>query len=206
MAILTLLGSLVTFLVMWFKVGRDPKRGPIIPRYEPPEGFGPAELRYMKRRKFDDTCFSSTIINFAAKGILRIEKKRKYYHLKGEEKFPYKTSLTPLEEDILDDLMAGNREKLVLSKRSGSRIRSAQGTLKKSLIKLGKKYFSSNRKEFWGVSIVSIAALIIWLAAIGQLPLLLAVVMICIPVFFLTGWICIVSQWMRVTRAITYFI
>ena len=48
-----LLGLLVLWgycATLWWKIGRDPRRGVIIARYEPPQDRSPAELRFLKRK------------------------------------------------------------------------------------------------------------------------------------------------------------
>lgn len=63
---------LVYYLLAWLKVGRDPAKGVIIPRFAPPKGFSPAMVRMLWRMKFDNTAFTAGIVNIAVKGGLRI--------------------------------------------------------------------------------------------------------------------------------------
>src|SRR5690606_4686976 len=58
----------------WRSVGRDPRRGVIIPRYEPPAGRSPAELRYLRRRRYDPRCFTADLLVAAVDGHLEIER------------------------------------------------------------------------------------------------------------------------------------
>jgi uncharacterized membrane protein YgcG len=60
------------YLLAWFRVGRDPAKGVIIPRFAPPKGFSPAMVRMLWRMKFDNTAYSAGIVNIAVKGGLRI--------------------------------------------------------------------------------------------------------------------------------------
>ncbi len=76
-----LLVTLVGFLVLiayctarWRKVGRDPRRGVIIARYEPPAGRSPAELRFLRRRSYDPRCFTSDLLAAAVDGQVEIER------------------------------------------------------------------------------------------------------------------------------------
>lgn len=63
---------LVYYLMAWLKVGRDPAKGVIIPRFAPPKGFSPAMLRTLWRMKFDNAAFTAGIVNMAVKGALKI--------------------------------------------------------------------------------------------------------------------------------------
>lgn len=60
------------FLFGWFLVGRDPTSGIIIPRFEPPVGFSPAALRFIRRMGYDNKTFATAIINAAVKGYITI--------------------------------------------------------------------------------------------------------------------------------------
>ena len=67
----TLLGTLV-FVFSWLAVGRAPKRGDILLEFEPPNGLGPAALRFVHERCFDPLCATAAVIGMAVKGALRI--------------------------------------------------------------------------------------------------------------------------------------
>lgn len=60
------------YIVVWSLLGRDPRRGTIVPLYEPPDNMSPAAIRYLKRMGFDAKVFSSAIVDMAVKGYLRI--------------------------------------------------------------------------------------------------------------------------------------
>jgi uncharacterized membrane protein YgcG len=68
--------ALLLFYVVrrWRQVGRDPRAGVVIARYEPPAGRSPAELRYLKRRRYDMRCFTSDLLTAAVDGHVRIER------------------------------------------------------------------------------------------------------------------------------------
>ncbi len=60
------------YLVTWFKVGRDPAPGPLVPRYEPPRAYSPAALRFVRRMGYDHKTFATALVNLAVRGLLRI--------------------------------------------------------------------------------------------------------------------------------------
>jgi uncharacterized membrane protein YgcG len=60
------------FLWAWFRVGRDPPAGVVIPLFSPPPGLGAAGLRYVWKQGFDDKTFSAALVDLAVKGRLRI--------------------------------------------------------------------------------------------------------------------------------------
>jgi uncharacterized membrane protein len=60
---------------LWHKKGRDPKgRGTIIAQYEPPDGLAPAEIGTMMDGSADNKDVSSTIIDLAVRGFLKIKR------------------------------------------------------------------------------------------------------------------------------------
>jgi hypothetical protein len=65
----------------WAQVGRDPRAGPPFPRYEAPEGLGPAAVRYLDRMGYDDRCFSAALLGLAQRGFMRIKEDRGSYEL-----------------------------------------------------------------------------------------------------------------------------
>ncbi|NDK39875.1 DUF2207 domain-containing protein, partial [Pseudoxanthomonas gei] len=67
------LGVLLVFCVRrWHRLGRDPRPGVIITRYQPPAGYSPAGLRFMQRMGYDTRCFSADLLSLAVSGNLRI--------------------------------------------------------------------------------------------------------------------------------------
>jgi uncharacterized membrane protein YgcG len=76
LGILTLsLGGLFWFLYRGFeRVGRDPAKGPVFPRYEPPAGYSPAATHHIFYRAVQDhRALIATLMNLAVKGSIRID-------------------------------------------------------------------------------------------------------------------------------------
>jgi hypothetical protein len=76
-ALVGLLAMLMYCSLFWWRVGRDPRPGVIIPRYEPPAGHTPASLRYLRRTEYDMRCFSADLLALAVGGHVRIHEDRK---------------------------------------------------------------------------------------------------------------------------------
>lgn len=68
----TLLGGLV-LLTCRLAAGRYLSPDVISPEFEPPDGIGPAEARYVLERAYDDRCLAAAIASMAVKRALRIE-------------------------------------------------------------------------------------------------------------------------------------
>jgi hypothetical protein len=70
---LALLFVLVIYYLIWRRVGRDPQKGTVVPRWLPPEGISPAAARYVTQMGFDSKAIGAAVINLAIKGRLIIQ-------------------------------------------------------------------------------------------------------------------------------------
>jgi hypothetical protein len=61
------------YIPVWKGYGRDPEPGVIMTRYEPPDGFSPASLRYIDNMGYDNATMTAGVISLAVKGYLRID-------------------------------------------------------------------------------------------------------------------------------------
>jgi uncharacterized membrane protein YgcG len=80
-AVLIALCGLVVLLVFcigrWRKVGRDPPQGVVVVGYDPPDGYSPADLRFVRRMGYDNRCFSSDLLASAVDGRVRIHRDKR---------------------------------------------------------------------------------------------------------------------------------
>jgi uncharacterized membrane protein YgcG len=67
-----LLLLLVFYIPVWRSFGKDPEPGVLVTRYEPPAGYSPASLRYIRQMYYDDKTMTAAVVNLAVKGYLRI--------------------------------------------------------------------------------------------------------------------------------------
>ena len=75
-AVIGFLVVLAYYLRSWIAVGRDPRPGVMVPRWDPPEGISPALVNYIDNRGFSGggwTAFSATAIDLAVKGRVVLE-------------------------------------------------------------------------------------------------------------------------------------
>lgn len=96
-------GALAYLLLAWKRYGRDPSPGVIFPHYEPPQGFSPASIRYVRRMSYDNGAFTAAIINLAVKGYLHIDEDGDGYVLRRKEATAV---LAPGEKALLSRLFA----------------------------------------------------------------------------------------------------
>ncbi|HRJ27797.1 MAG TPA: DUF2207 domain-containing protein [Fimbriimonadaceae bacterium] len=95
------------FLVWLFK-GRDPKGGPMVVQYEPPDGLGPAECGTLLDETVDQRDLAAGILSLAVKGCLTISPKETGLVFKRQgadltlTRQPPKEPLTAFEETLLE--------------------------------------------------------------------------------------------------------
>lgn len=67
---------LVYYLFVWWKVGRDPAKGVVFPRFTPPANISPALARYIDQRGFGDggwVALTAACLNLAVKKRLHLQ-------------------------------------------------------------------------------------------------------------------------------------
>jgi hypothetical protein len=101
----------------------------LVTRYQPPDGYSPASLRFIGRMGYDNKCFASAVINLAVKGYLKINETDSEYTLartgndvsmaRGESALARKLfggswtrALTPANHSWIRDAMQAHRASL----------------------------------------------------------------------------------------------
>jgi len=65
--------ALILMFVLWLKVGKDPRKGTIAPRFEPPRGMHPGEAGVLIDDRADLRDISAMVIGLAVKGYITIK-------------------------------------------------------------------------------------------------------------------------------------
>ncbi len=153
----------VYFLVAWGLVGRDPKRGTIVPLFAPPRGLSPAAARFIHRMHYDRKAFAATLVGLAVKGAVAIAETEHFlgpvYTLRRADG-PRETLSAP-EAGVFDALLGFGEDECELTQASHGRIAAAIATLKKDLSdEYEKVYFNRNQAWFWpGLGVIGLSAL-----------------------------------------------
>lgn len=139
-ALVQLLGFLAIFgwyYWAWSHKGRDPAKGVIIPRYEPPRGLSPAACRYVSKMSFDQQAFTAAVVSLGVKGYLRIEEDDGDFTLRGIGKYTSvdRPAASPGEQAVLDGLMPGGTGSITLDKDEYKAFGEARSGLSKALKK-----------------------------------------------------------------------
>ena len=188
--------ALLYYLLAWLLVGKDPEKGVIIPRFDPPPGYSPGALRYLRRMKYDETCMTAGLLGVAAKGKVSIEEQGGAYTVRpGNGKPPPLPSagppplafaLTPDERALRDNLVGSG--KVTLKKSNWVRIKKARTAHQRKIsLKVGKTHFLRNLK-WWipGLVLSLLGILVLCLAAGTLLRSMLALVggSFCVIIWF----------------------
>ena len=135
---LVLLGALALvfgwYVWAWRRVGRDPDKGVIIPRYGPPEGLSPAACRYVHSMGFDKEAFTAALVSLAVKGRLKIdEKSKKEFTLERLPDPPDGAALSRGERAVLLALLPVPGTQIEMDNANHETFQAARSALKKAL-------------------------------------------------------------------------
>jgi hypothetical protein len=129
-----LLAVLAYYLWAWGQVGRDPEKGVIIPRYQPPEGLSPAACRYVASMGFGKTAFTAALISLAVKQRLKIEEaSKKEFTLERLPEPERPPELTAGERALLDALLPVPGDRIEMDNSNHEAFQAARSALKKKL-------------------------------------------------------------------------
>jgi uncharacterized membrane protein YgcG len=143
-AVIGFLLLLAYYIPVWRKHGKDPEEGVVVTRYEPPEGFSPASLRYIRQMYYDNKVMTAAVVNLAVKGYLMIQ------HRDGDHWLIKRSSDVPRppmaagEQELYAGLFKGGH-KIELDDENHSILGKAREAHRKSLQQDYKQhYFKTN--------------------------------------------------------------
>ena len=131
-ALAGVLGLLVYFVPVWRAFGRDPEEGLIVTRYQPPDGFSPASLRFIHQMYYDNKVMTSAVVNLAVKGYLRIEESDGVHTLRKTDPGDHPPELATGERELYDALF-DESSLVTLDNEYHSRIGRARNAHRRSL-------------------------------------------------------------------------
>ncbi|MCP5149727.1 MAG: DUF2207 domain-containing protein [Chromatiales bacterium] len=174
---------LVYYTLAWLRVGRDPAAGVVMPLYEPPPGYSPGAMRFVRRMGFDDKTMVAALLNLAVGGHIEITEKGGEYRVS-------KTSgggagKRGPGESALQKALFASGSSLTLERAQRERVRKAVEAQKLALAAhYEKRYFATNAG--WtalGVAVSVLTLAVTALLAYDQLPEAALFLVV-----WLTGW------------------
>ena len=156
-------------LVMWWRVGRDPRKGPKFPRYEAPANMSAAAVRFVDRMGFDTRCLAAAVLGLGARGYLKVHQRDDGFVVQQTgATIPFLPGDKPLAEALF-----GTRSQAILSKTYDPSIATAQSELNSALARHYKgSVFKRNRWPL-ALAVIAGAGALGFSAALGAHPGLL---------------------------------
>ncbi len=175
----------------WHLVGRDPKAGIIIARYNPPEGYSPAALRFIKRMGADTRCMTSDLLSLAVAGLVTIERNKGL--LKDEWSLQRtsataSTTISPSQQALLDNLFQAGGT-LILNNKNHNLLRISTARQALALEKAYTKHMFQRNHGSVGIALlIAVASIVLAFKVSGgsgaALIVAIAVVMLAVLVVF----------------------
>lgn len=152
---------LVYMVRQWQRVGRDPKKGIVIARYEPSEGQTPAGLRFMQKMGYDMRCFTGDILALAVAGRLRIHQEEHLFKDQWSLELldsDSQTLISPGQKVLLDKLFESGERTLIL-KNTNSYIMATARSAHQAILndEYQPEYFKRNGKQIGIATLISVA-------------------------------------------------
>jgi uncharacterized membrane protein len=178
--------AFVTYLYYkaWKKVGIDPHKGTIIPLFDPPEGFSPADTAFLHRMQMTQRAFTSAIVSMAVKGYLKIINTNKKYSF---ERISTDTTVLTPEEQALASALFSTGEIIELDNKYHNTFIRAQNLEHNALQKKMKpRYFSLNTKHLGKGFMVSVvwAVLAFMISPSPTIPIVFCVILTLLVILF----------------------
>ncbi|HUD97186.1 MAG TPA: DUF2207 domain-containing protein [Woeseiaceae bacterium] len=182
-AVAGLLALIAYYIPVWHHFGRDPEKGVIVTRYEPPQGLSPASLRYISKMSYDNKAMTAAVVNLAVKGYLRIEEDGEEYTLRRLESSGSRPALAPGEKSLLAGLFYGGST-VVLDNKNHEVLGRARSLHRTSLKRdYANRYFRTNGgMNLPALLIALVAAIVATHTGSGPTPLVAVIVGVMIVV------------------------
>jgi len=139
--------ALLLFLFQAFqRVGRDPLKGPVIPRYEPPAGYSPAAAHHIYYRAVNGhRALIATLMNLAVKGRITIDAPdKKHTTLTRNDGRLDASNIAPEDLTLETTLFAASRSKMLGEKYDATFTAAYNSFTQKLGQRYGGEYFRWN--------------------------------------------------------------
>lgn len=169
-ALIAFLGVIATFLyflVQWFRVGRDPEAGVIIPLFEAPDDLSPAATGFVwaaaqGSRMSKTKAFTVALTSLGIKGRLVIDEDGRSYTLtrKGD-KGPWRRSAMKLpagEAAVMQSLFGAGEDSVEIKPKYDPEIRKAVEAIDGALTREYSKSYFRHNMGFWLLGLLLAAA------------------------------------------------
>jgi uncharacterized membrane protein YgcG len=162
----------VYYFGAWMRVGRDPKKGIVIPLFGPPDGLSPAAVSYIHYRKLQNqssgatVAFIAALVSLAVKGRLTIDQRAGNMLLRRTQ--AYEEPLPRGEAAIFKKLL-GSRKTIEFKESTAATVQAARSLFRSAILdEHGDIYFHNNIVYFIFGLLISIASVLGFVFLFGQ--------------------------------------
>jgi uncharacterized membrane protein YgcG len=149
-ALVGLVALAAFYSAAWYRFGRDPARGVIVPLFAPPNDFSAAAVRFVDRMGYDRKAFAAALIAMAVKGYLKISESYGSYTLTRTGKSEAEAGLATTERAVARALF-GSGNMIELKNTNHTIVARAVKALSDALKAEDEGvYFVTNRGWFFG--------------------------------------------------------
>ncbi|MFN3719686.1 MAG: DUF2207 domain-containing protein [Rhizobium rhizophilum] len=155
------------YLRSWLKVGRDPAKGVVVPRWDPPDGISPALVNYIDNTGFSGagwTALSASALDLAVKGYVELDDLERSITIRRTAK-PVDGKLPAGQAALIAEIPSAE-DTLVIDKANGKKVQSVGNRFRQAIEKEHRnKYYRGNAGYTSlgiGLSIAVVAALFIF--------------------------------------------
>jgi len=139
-ALVATLSLLFYYVRAWWKAGRNPRAGTIVPLFSPPDDLTPAATRYISRMSFDNRAFSAAIVDLGVRGQLHMTQEEGGWLSKGtttlrrtDIRTPNSDRALPAPETAMRNKLFGIRDTIELKQDNHVTLQAASSALEKGL-------------------------------------------------------------------------
>ena len=145
------LGLLGYYLMMWFRVGRDPMKPAVFPRYAPPKDYSAAAVHHIHHKGFRKMdALTATLMSLAMKDVVDIRADKKKTTITSMLDNRSRANLLPDERKLLDQFFGDRDGKIVMDKKTDAGFYKDVRRFMQYISKnYGRKYHRSN--AVWGL-------------------------------------------------------
>ena len=164
-AIIAIAGLVIVVLYYsraWFKVGRDPARGVMVPRWDAPDGISPALVNYIDNKGFSGegwTALSAAALNLAVGGHVVLEDLKNSLAITSTGKA--RAGRLPTGEAALLKAVEDQGGKLVIDKANGKIVQKVGADFRSAMEREHRgKYYKANTAYVVGGVVLSVLFLL----------------------------------------------
>jgi Predicted membrane protein (DUF2207). len=155
------------YLFVWRRVGRDPPRGVVVPRWDAPDGLSPALVNYVDNKGFSEsgwTAFSASALDLAVKGFVTLSDLKNSIVITRTNKAS--TKGLPVGQAALLSALDENGQSLTINKENGPTVESVGKKFRQAIEREHRgKYYLGNQGYIAGgvaLTLLAIFALVVF--------------------------------------------